>query len=107
VPGYTVAGKTGTAQIAVPGQGYVAGRYVASFVGFVPARSPRLLALIAVDEPRGPLYHGGDVAAGIFSATMRQVLLYLGVPPDRREAAPWWDADRVASAGSGPATVLR
>jgi len=107
VPGYTVAGKTGTAQIAIPGKGYVAGRYVASFVGFVPARAPRLVALIAVDEPRGPLYHGGDVAAGIFSATMRQVLLYLGVPPDRRETAPWRDADRIAAAGSGPTTALR
>jgi cell division protein FtsI (penicillin-binding protein 3) len=105
VPGYTVAGKTGTAQKAVPGLGYVAGRYVASFVGFVPARDPRLVALIVVDEPRGPLYHGGDVAAGIFASTMRQALLYLAVPPDRREGAPWEALDRIASGGSSPATT--
>lgn len=111
VPGYTVAGKTGTAQKAVPGKGYVAGRYVASFVGFVPARDARLVAVIAVDEPRGPLYHGGDVAAGIFSALMRQTLLYLGVPPDRREVDPWDGAHRstpVAAAGPArPSAALR
>ncbi|MEZ5332876.1 MAG: penicillin-binding protein 2 [Thermoanaerobaculia bacterium] len=104
VPGYTVAGKTGTAEKAIPGQGYVAGRYVASFVGFVPARDPRLVALIVVDEPRGPLYHGGDVAAGIFSATMQQALLYLGVPPDRRDGTPWGELDRVASVASSDGT---
>ncbi len=89
IAGYGVAGKTGTAQKAVPGQGYVPGRYVASFVGFAPSRDPAVVCLIALDEPQGGLYHGGDVAAGIFAAVVRPTLLYLGVPPDRREESPW------------------
>jgi cell division protein FtsI (penicillin-binding protein 3) len=83
VPGYTVAGKTGTAQKAVPGRGYAANRFVASFAGFVPSRHPRLVGLVVVDEPRG-MIHGGEVAAPVFSAVLRQVLPLLGVPPDRR-----------------------
>ncbi len=54
---------------------------MASFVGFVPARRPRLVCLVLLDEPRG-LTHGGDVAAPVFGAVMQQALLYLGVPPD-------------------------
>jgi cell division protein FtsI/penicillin-binding protein 2 len=101
IPGYTVAGKTGTAQKALPGEGYVAGRYVASFVGFAPARRPAVACLIAVDEPRGGLYHGGDVAAEIFSTVVGQTLFYLGVPPDRRETDPWAVAERPAATGQG------
>ncbi|GAW32961.1 penicillin-binding transpeptidase domain-containing protein, partial [Carboxydocella sp. JDF658] len=48
--GYRAAGKTGTAQKAVPGGGYVAGKYVASFVGFAPADNPRVAALVVIDE---------------------------------------------------------
>ncbi len=80
VPGYRVAGKTGTAQKPVPG-GYSPDKHLASFVGFVPARDPAFVALIAVDEPRG-LYHGGEVAAPVFASVARQVLAYLAVPPD-------------------------
>ncbi len=80
VPGYAVAGKTGTAQKAGEG-GYSATRFVASFAGFVPARRPRLVIAVAVDEP-WPDYHGGSVAAPVFSAIAEQSLLYLGVEPD-------------------------
>ncbi len=80
VPGYTVAGKTGTAQKAGDG-GYSPDKHVASFAGFVPSRRPVLAALVMVDEPRG-LYHGGDVAAPVFSAIARQALAYLGTAPD-------------------------
>jgi cell division protein FtsI (penicillin-binding protein 3) len=83
VPGYSVAGKTGTAQKAVPGHGYAANRFVASFAGFVPSRHPRIVGLVVVDEPRG-LIHGGEVASPVFSAILKQVLPLLGVPPDRR-----------------------
>ncbi len=96
IPGYTVAGKTGTAQKAVPGEGYLSGRYVASFVGFAPARSPAVVCLIAIDEPRGGLYHGGDVAAEIFAAVVGKTLFYLGVAPDRRETDPWAVVERFA-----------
>ncbi len=87
VPGYRVAGKTGTAQIAVEG-GYSPNKFVASFAGFAPARDPALVAVVRIDEPRGA-YHGGDVAAPVFGAIAEQVLLYLGVPPDREVPGRW------------------
>ena len=59
IPGYVVAGKTGTAQKAIPG-GYSTSRYVASFIGFVPARDPQLVVLVVVDEPCA--HFGGVVA---------------------------------------------
>ncbi len=88
VPGYTVAGKTGTAQKVIDGR-YAAGRYIASFAGFVPARRPALVAAVVIDEPRPPLYHGGQVAAPVFGAFAEPVLLYLGIPPDRELPEPW------------------
>jgi cell division protein FtsI (penicillin-binding protein 3) len=81
VPGYRVAGKTGTAEKVIPGVGYSPTARMASFVGMVPARRPRLVCLVLLDEPR-VLTHGGEVAAPVFGAVMRQALLYLGVPPD-------------------------
>ncbi len=87
VPGYRVAGKTGTAQIAVAG-GYAPNSFIASFAGFVPARDPALVGVVRIDEPRGA-YHGGDVAAPIFGAIAEQVLVYLGVPPDRDTPSFW------------------
>jgi membrane peptidoglycan carboxypeptidase len=90
IDGYRVAGKTGTAQKAAASGGYAQGRYVASFVGFAPARRPRLVGLVALDEPnpkRG--YHGGDVAAPVFAAIVGPALLYLGVPPERQPMEVW------------------
>lgn len=81
VPGYTVAGKTGTAAKPEPTGGYSDTRYVASFVGFAPARSPRVVILVAVDEPHGDIY-GGTVAAPAFSQIAQFALQYLEVPPD-------------------------
>ncbi len=86
VPGYRVAGKTGTAQKPVRG-GYSPDKHLASFVGFAPARDPAFVALIAVDEPIG-LFHGGDVAAPVFAAVARELLPYLGMPPDQPVVAP-------------------
>ncbi len=82
IPGYTVAGKTGTAQKAENGR-YVR-KYVASFVGLVPAKSPRLAILVMVDEPHGDIY-GGSVAAPAFRDIARFDLQYLEVPPDAPE----------------------
>lgn len=88
VPGYRVAGKTGTAQKAVAG-GYSRSGYVPSFVGFAPVERPVLVGVVAVDEPAGWEYHGGQVAAPLFGAIARQVLLYMGVRPDREPPALW------------------
>jgi cell division protein FtsI/penicillin-binding protein 2 len=81
MPGYQVAGKTGTAQKPDSHGGYATGRYVASFVGIVPASRPRLVILVTVDEPQGAIW-GGVVAAPAFQQIARFDLQYLEVPPD-------------------------
>ena len=81
VPGYRVAGKTGTAQKPDAQGGYSGGRYVASFVGMVPASRPRLVVLVMVDEPHGAIW-GGVVAAPAFAQIAAYDLQYLEVPPD-------------------------
>jgi cell division protein FtsI (penicillin-binding protein 3) len=80
ISGYTVGGKTGTAQKPGP-NGYTTGQYVASFVGFVPVAKPRLVVLVTVDNPRGAIF-GGVVAAPAFAEIAKFDLQYLGVPPD-------------------------
>ena len=80
IPGYTAAGKTGTAQKAVPGAGYSKDRYVASFIGFAPADRPRVVIAVVVDEPKGKTY-GAEVAAPVFSAIGADVLRILREPP--------------------------
>src|SRR5262249_33160854 len=79
IPGYTVAGKTGTAQIPGP-HGYTTGKYVASFVGMVPVKTPRLLVLVSVDQPQGSIF-GGVVAAPAFAQIAKFDLQYMAVPP--------------------------
>jgi cell division protein FtsI (penicillin-binding protein 3) len=81
IPGYTVAGKTGTAQKPGP-HGYEAGKYDATFVGMVPAANPRLVVLVTVDEPHLAIF-GGVVAAPAFAEIAAFDLQYLEVPPDR------------------------
>src|ERR1700733_8961732 len=76
VPGYTLAGKTGTAQVAENG-GYSESKYVASFIGFAPAQDPKLLAAVIVDQPQGDIY-GGSVAAPAFGKIAAFSLPYLG-----------------------------
>jgi cell division protein FtsI/penicillin-binding protein 2 len=82
IPGYSVAGKTGTAQKPGP-HGYLPGKYVATFVGMVPASNPRLVVLVSVDEPHGVIF-GGLVAAPAFAQIASFDLQYLEVPPDLR-----------------------
>lgn len=79
IPGYTVAGKTGTAPKIEPSGRYSTSRYVASFVGLVPASKPKLVIMVMVDEPRGGFY-GGTVAAPAFREIARFNLQYLEVP---------------------------
>jgi cell division protein FtsI (penicillin-binding protein 3) len=82
IPGYRVADKTGTAEKPDPRTGgYATGRYVASFVGMVPASKPRLIVLVAVDEPHGAIF-GGVVAAPAFRDIAKFDLQYLEIPPD-------------------------
>jgi cell division protein FtsI/penicillin-binding protein 2 len=79
IPGFSVAGKTGTAQKAGPG-GYQKGRYVPNFVGFVPADNPRVVAVVVVEEPKGK-YYAHDVAAPLFARVVSQALDILRVAP--------------------------
>jgi cell division protein FtsI (penicillin-binding protein 3) len=81
VPGYRVAGKSGTAQKAVPG-GYSETEFMASFGGFAPAGAPRLVALVVLDSPRGHWNEGGRVAAPVFARILEDSLRYLRVPQD-------------------------
>ena len=81
IPGYKLAGKTGTANKVDPETGeYSSSRYVASFVGFAPALRPKLLTMVVVDEPQGAIY-GGEVAAPAFGQIMSFALQYLKIPP--------------------------
>jgi cell division protein FtsI/penicillin-binding protein 2 len=79
IPGYDMAGKTGTANVVVNGT-YSDSAYIASFIGMVPASRPRLLALVVVDEPQGSIY-GGSVAAPAFQKIVGWAVPYLGISP--------------------------
>lgn len=81
IPGYRVAGKTGTAKKAGKG-GYGGGRYQAVFAGFAPAGEPRLAMVVMIDEPKGQAYYGGLVAAPVFQKVMEGALRLFSVPPD-------------------------
>ncbi|PTX97632.1 penicillin-binding protein 2 [Verrucomicrobia bacterium LW23] len=89
VNGYSSAGKTGTAQKAGRG-GYVKGKYVSSFIGFVPAENPEFVVSVIVDEPSGPGHYGGAVSGPTFSRISERVARYLNIPPDQpvREPVP-------------------
>jgi cell division protein FtsI (penicillin-binding protein 3) len=79
IDGYELAGKTGTAEKAINGE-YSKDKYVASFVGFAPAKDPKLLAAVIVDEPKGEIY-GGQVAAPAWRQIVNFALGYLKIGP--------------------------
>jgi cell division protein FtsI (penicillin-binding protein 3) len=81
VPGYRVAGKTGTVRKSGPG-GYAEDRYLAVFAGLAPASRPRLAMVVLIDEPGGAAYYGGQVAAPVFSRVMAGALRLLDIAPD-------------------------
>ncbi len=82
IPGYKLAGKTGTASKIDPATGeYSTSAYVASFIGMAPASNPRLLTAVVVDEPQSGSIFGGTVAAPAFGEIMSYALPYLGIPP--------------------------
>jgi stage V sporulation protein D (sporulation-specific penicillin-binding protein) len=79
VPGYTTAGKTGTAQVVENGA-YLSGAYVASFIGMIPAEHPRYVILVKVERPHGSIY-GSQVAAPVFADLARAAMLHAGDMP--------------------------
>jgi len=91
IPGYRVAGKTGTARKIREGGGY-GKSYIASFVGFAPASAPRYLLAVMVDEPGAGAIYGGAVAAPVFGKVMGEALRLHGVPRDRVD--PVWVDNR-------------
>lgn len=83
IPGYDIAGKTGTAKMASKG-GY-SDKYIASFVGFAPAYNPKIVIAISITDPKGDEYGGGDVAAPVFRNIMENSLRILNVSPTNIE----------------------
>ncbi len=81
IPGYRVAGKTGTARIIGP-DGYEEHRHVSTFVGIAPVSNPRLVIAVVIHDPQGEKYYGADVAAPIFKKIMVDALRILDVAPD-------------------------
>ena len=83
IPGYQMAGKTGTAQKAKEnGKGYEAGAYVASFIGFFPVYDPRFVILVSIDTPQGE-YYGSTVAGPVYKQLAEDIIRYYNIPPDR------------------------
>jgi cell division protein FtsI/penicillin-binding protein 2 len=83
IPGYRVAGKTGTAQkVTASGRGYQAGATIASFVGFLPAKNPQLLCLAVIDTPKTDGGWGNTVAGPVFNSVAMEAARYLNIPPD-------------------------
>ncbi|MBL8397139.1 MAG: penicillin-binding protein 2 [Candidatus Accumulibacter sp.] len=80
IPGYRVAGKTGTAYKLENGR--YNKKYISSFVGFAPASAPRLIVAVMIDEPSAGQHYGGDVAAPVFAGVMGNSLRTLGIAPD-------------------------
>jgi cell division protein FtsI (penicillin-binding protein 3) len=81
VPGYRVAGKTGTVKKSSAG-GYSSHKYLAVFAGMAPASDPRFVMVVMIDEPSNGKYYGGQVAAPVFSKVMAGALRLMAVPPD-------------------------
>ena len=104
IPGFTVAGKTGTADKLVGGR-YSQSQQNVSFVGFVPSRNPAITVIVMIDSPRAPSNSGGAVSAPIFKRIAEATLRHLGVPPDVNAPPPVMVARRTAQ--SHHADLLR
>ena len=103
IPGFRVAGKTATAQKIDPETGkYTDTKYIASFVGFVPAEKPRLAIVVQIDEPMAGTYAGGSVAAPVFRRVAESSLRYLGITPESVDHPKLTDMAKLAK-GMDPA----
>lgn len=87
IKGYRIAGKTGTAQKLADTGGYAPGKYIASFVGFVPSHNPEFAMLILLDTPKG-VFYGSQVAGPVFKDTLQQILAARGLEPSDSEGLP-------------------
>lgn len=87
VPGYSVAGKTGTVHKSTV-SGYAEDRYLSLFAGMIPANRPRLVAIVVIDEPKNGGHFGGRVAAPVFANVMREAIRILNIPPDQPAGEP-------------------
>lgn len=88
IPGYQVAGKSGTVRKVSDTGGYAERRYQSAFVGMVPAERPRLIGLVMIDEPDPGAYYGGLVAAPVFQSVLQGALRLLQIPPDAEPDPP-------------------
>jgi len=101
IPGYTVAGKTGTAQIPDPsGSGYLPGAFNATFVGFVPAQQPALTVVVRLANPN--VIYGGSVAAPVAARIMSYALRILAIPPPQDTVNQGAPAEVSNSPGTAP-----
>jgi cell division protein FtsI (penicillin-binding protein 3) len=82
IPGYRIAGKTGTARKHIAGDGYADDKHVVSFVGYAPARDPHFIVAVMIDEPSLGKPSGGEMAAPVFARIMARTLALMAVPPD-------------------------
>lgn len=87
IKGYRIAGKTGTAEKLAEKGGYEKDKYIASFVGFVPADKPKYAMIVMIDDPQGAFY-GSQVCAPIFRDTLQQILVAKGIQPISGEGLP-------------------
>ena len=101
-PGWPVAGKSGTSDVAEEGV-YLEGESIASFVGFAPADDPRVVVLIKLDRPQGQIF-GGVVAAPVLSDVLEDALPYLGIPPSNYFAKPSLFDPVLEETGARPVT---
>jgi cell division protein FtsI (penicillin-binding protein 3) len=87
IPGFTIAGKTGTAAKLIGGH-YSRSDYNASFVGFIPSRKPALTIIVVIDSPHGRGYYGGTVSAPVFKRIAEAALRHLGIGPTLNAPPP-------------------
>jgi membrane peptidoglycan carboxypeptidase len=106
IPGYPVAGKTGTAQTVQPGSsGYSRDKYVASFVGVAPYQNPELCVFVSLNEP-WPSYYGGEVAAPVFKEIMEAALPLLDIPMLEEPSDPAWPVEAKGKSTPGAPGVV-